>query len=420
MVASMLSTLTALIVLGVPLGFVLAQRNYREAVLALQREATAAQRLVPANLADAYATFKPTDGDEHVALYDSRGVRIAGHGPVQADRIVAVAKRTRLPATGKTATQLVVAMPVDVGDDFLGVIRAEESLGELRRRDIIAWIVLGSLGIAATGAAAMAGMLLSRRLIGPAEDLREDARRLGEGDFTVTRRATGVAELDDISTDLSRAASRLDHALSRERSFSADASHQLRTPIASLRLAIETELITPSSDASAALRDLLDDVDRLEQTTSSLLALARDTHSDRQKLDVRELFREAMSRVALPRRVGRALDAEVDGHMSAPLASKSAIAQVIDVLVDNAFRHGTGRVILRARSAGSNGVVLAVCDEGVNSIDERLFDARRADTARGTGIGLALARRLVETEGGQLRLAVREPNTCFEIVLPTG
>ena len=420
MVASMLSTLTALIVLGVPLGFVLAQRNYREVVLALQREATAAQRLVPENLADASSMFKPTDGDEHVALYDSEGVRIAGHGPVRADRVVSVAKRTRLPATGKTATQLVVAMPVDVGGDFLGVIRAAESLDELRRRDRIGWIVLGSLGIAATGAAAMAGMVLARRLIGPAEDLREDARRLGEGDFTVRRRATGVAELDDISTDLSRAAGRLDRALSRERSFSADASHQLRTPIASLRLAIETELITPSPDPSGALRDLLDDVDRLEQTTSSLLALARDTHSDRQKLDVRELFCEAMSRVALPRRAGRSLDADVEGNMSAPLASKSAIAQVIDVLVDNAFRHGTGQVTLRARAAGPNGAVLAVCDEGVNSIDERLFDARRLDTARGTGIGLALARRLVETEGGQLRLAVREPHTCFEIVLPTG
>ena len=86
LVASLLSTLAALVVLGVPLGFVLAQRNYREAVLALQREANAAQRLVPENSSDASVKFKPADGDVHLALYDGQGCWPANLSAVNLER----------------------------------------------------------------------------------------------------------------------------------------------------------------------------------------------------------------------------------------------------------------------------------------------------------------------------------------------
>ena len=420
LVASLLSTLAALVVLGVPLGFVLAQRNYREAVLALLREANAAQRLVPENGSDASVKFKPADGDVHLALYDGQGARIAGRGPERGDRFVLTAGSTQRSADGRTASRLVVAIPVDVGGDFFGIIRADDPISDLHRRDRNGWVVLGALGFAAMLAAAGAGLILARRLILPAEELRNDARRLGEGDFTVKPRSSGVGELDDISADLARAAGRLDRSLNRERSFSADASHQLKTPVASLRLAIEAELHTPTGDASVAMRDLLVDVERLESTIANLLALARDTHSDRQRLDVRELLVGAQRRFATKISPDRPIDIRIDTDSSAPIASMSAIGQVLDVLIDNAVRHGAGRVTLSARSTGAGGAVLGVSDEGQRVIDEQILRERRADSAHGNGIGLALARRLVETEGGQLRLAVAGPNPSFEIVLSAG
>lgn len=418
LITSLLSTLTALIVLGVPLGFVLSQRNYREAVLSLERQAAAAQRLVPDETSTEPIRFPVSDGDVRIALYDAGGDLIGGRGPAKADAVVRKATSNQLGADGRTSDRLVVAIPVEVAGDFYGVIRVDDHLSDLRRRDVIGWMILGGLGILALLAAAAAGLVLARRLIRPAEDLRADARRLGEGDFTVRPRKSGVAELDDIGADLARAAERLGMASDRERSFSADVSHQLKTPLASLRLAIEAELLDPSTDAASATRDLLVDVDRLESTITGLLALARDTHSDRQRIDLRQLLESTKRRFSPMLADNRSISVTIDSAVPTPLASTSAIEQTLDVLVDNAIRHGGGHIIVSARSSGPGGAIIGVSDEGLAVLDQRVLSERRADTAQGHGIGLALARRLVETEGGQLRLASAGPGPRFEIVLP--
>ncbi len=418
LITSLLSTLAALIVLGLPLGFVLSQRNYREAVLSLERQAAAAQRLVPDEQSTEPIRFPVSDGDVRIALYDAGGVLIGGRGPAQADAVVRKATSNQLGADGRTSDRLVVAIPVEVAGDFYGVIRVDDHLSDLRRRDVIGWTILGGLGILALLAAAVAGLVLARRLIRSAEDLRADARRLGEGDFTVRPRKSGVAELDDIGADLARAAERLGMASDRERSFSADVSHQLKTPLASLRLAIEAELLDPSTDAASATRDLLVDVDRLESTITGLLALARDTHSDRQRIDLRQLLESTKRRFSPMLADNRSISVTIDSAVPTPLASTSAIEQTLDVLVDNAIRHGGGHIIVSARSSGPGGAIIGVSDEGLAVLDQRVLSERRADTAQGHGIGLALARRLVETEGGQLRLASAGPGPRFEIVLP--
>ena len=133
--------------------------------------------------------------------------------------------------------------------------------------------------------AAAAGLLLSRHLTRPLRRLRDAAVRLGEGDFTVSAPPSGVAELDAAATALTATARRLGDLVERERAFTADASHQLRTPLTSLRLALENELAQPRSDPTQALRDALVDVDRLEATLTDLLALARDTVADRRIAD---------------------------------------------------------------------------------------------------------------------------------------
>lgn len=418
LITSLLSTLAALIVLGVPLGFVLSQRNYREAVLSLERQAAAAQRLVPDEPSTEPIRFPVADGDVQIGLYDAGGALIGGRGPVRSDAVVRKATAGQLGADGRTSDRLVVAIPVEVAGDFYGVIRVDDHLSDLRRRDFIGWTILGGLGILALLAAAAAGSVLARRLIRPAEDLRADARRLGEGDFTVRPRKSGVAELDEIGADLARAAEHLGMASNRERSFSADVSHQLKTPLASLRLAIEAELLDPSADAASATRDLLVDVDRLENTITGLLALARDTHSDRQRIDLRRLLESTERRFTPLLGANRSMSVVIANVVPAPLASTSAIEQTLDVLVDNAIRHGGGHIIVSARSTGPGGAIIGVSDEGLAVIDERVLRERRADTAQGHGIGLALARRLVETEGGQLRLASAGPAPRFEIVLP--
>ena len=414
--ASLLATVSALLVLGVPLGFMLTQRNYREAVLALDREATAAERLLPEDLTAIPLKFQPDIGDIRIGLYDTNGVLIGGHGPKTADGTTRRAGSTGVSADGRSAGRLVVAVPVDVGENNFGVIRAEDPSTDLVARNRSAWLVLGILGAIGVGASSFAAFVLSRRLTGPADLLSVDARRLGDGDFTVTFRASGIAELETISSALTRSAERLSDAIQRERAFSADASHQLKTPIASLRLAIEAEIHVPSIDSRGAIKDLLVDVERLESTVDDLLALARDTHGDRDRLDLGALVR-AMKLRAESRRDSREIVLMIDGSPEA-FVSATAVDQALEVLLDNALVHGKGRVTVSVQES-RGGAIVAVTDEGPGRIDDRALQERRADTARGHGIGLALARRIVEAEGGQLRLAHPGPGPRFEILLPS-
>jgi len=115
----------------------------------------------------------------------------------------------------------------------------------------------------------------------PLGQLCADAEIVGAGGEVPHRPDTGVVEIDAVHAALADAATRLNAALARERSLSADLAHQLRTPLASLRLRLETEQVRDSHDARLA-DDALRDVDRLEQTIDDLLALARDSERDRE------------------------------------------------------------------------------------------------------------------------------------------
>jgi signal transduction histidine kinase len=248
--------------------------------------------------------------------------------------------------------------------------------------------------------------------------LRDAAVRLGDGDFTVTPPQSGLAELDDAADALATTARHLGRLVERERAFSADASHQLRTPLTSLRLTLETELLSPRSDPVPALEEALHDVDRIEATLTQLLALARDAPADRGPLALDAVLLAAEQRWRRPfAAAGRSL--VVDAEDAVPLvhASAAALATVVDVLVENALEHGAGRVVLGAGAARPTGVSITVTDEGALNGDPSGVFERRAPDATGHGIGLALARSLAHAEGAKLRVARSAPTT-FELLVP--
>jgi len=261
----------------------------------------------------------------------------------------------------------------------------------------------------ALGAVAIAWLIahrLSRRIVGPVERLAVAAERLGDGDFSVRTAPSGIAEIDAANTALDRTAERLGDLVERERAFSADASHQLRTPLTGLQLGLEAALGTPDADLRLALGDALGTARQLESTVSELLALARDKPRGSQTLDIETLMNELRTRWnGLLAAAGRPLRIVVDRDIPHTCVSRAAVNQILDVLIDNAIRHGRGPVTVTVRDA-EQALAIDVSNEGppITGDPRELFRRRSAD-AEGTGIGLALARRLAESEGGRLVLS---------------
>jgi len=262
--------------------------------------------------------------------------------------------------------------------------------------------------------------LLARRLARPLERLRADAARIGDGDFTTEPTRSGLPEIDDVAATLATTAGRLGDLIEREQAFSADVSHQLRTPLAGLRLQIESELLHPGGDSRRVLESALADVDRLEATIGDLLALARDMEpTARQPFPLNELLAEVETRWGVVYRTARRPlhiarpDAQVEVR-----TSRTAASQIVDVLLDNAIKHATGSVDVSVRAL-EHAVTISVSDEGPGITDRSELFQRRPSAASGTGIGLALAQRLATVEGGRLRVTRTTPGATFELTLPT-
>jgi signal transduction histidine kinase len=312
--------------------------------------------------------------------------------------------------------QLVVAAPVTDGDRVTGVVRAASNYSGVRMRIAGTWAAMLGLGLLAISATWLVARRQARRLAAPLEALSRTAAQLGGGNFGVRTAPSGIAEIDAAGTSLDTTAARLGAMVGRERAFSADASHQLRTPLTGLRLGLETALDSPGADLRVAATAAIDAADRLEQTIEDLLSLAREPVPDGTPLELAELAREVEQTWGpVLATQGRTLRINVHPDTPVSRAAPAAVRQVLAVLLDNAARHGAGRVTLTVRDAGG---VLAfdVADEGPG-VDGASPLPSRPDNGHGPGIGLSLARGLAEAEGGRLRVSRPAP-PVFTLLLP--
>jgi signal transduction histidine kinase len=257
----------------------------------------------------------------------------------------------------------------------------------------------------------------ARRLAAPLESLAETAQRLGDGDFSVRTATSGIPEIDAAGDAVNTTARRIGKLIERERAFSSDASHQLRTPLTGLRLELETALELPAGQHRAHMVAAIEAADRLERTVEDLLALARDAGPQPNVLALPELVAE-WTAVWGPLLAGRErrLDVRMDGDLPESSASTAAVRQVVAVLLDNAATHGAGTVVLTVRDAGA-AIAIEVADEGPGPADVEALFRRRTARPDGHGIGLALARSLAEAQGGRLGLTRTQP-PLFTLLLP--
>jgi signal transduction histidine kinase len=310
-----------------------------------------------------------------------------------------------------------VGVPLLAHEQVSGAVRATRSAAAVTRHAHHAWLQLAGLAGAILLLALTAAVTLGRRLAVPLERLAAAARRLGDGDFATRAPHAGVAELDAVGDALDATARRLDDLVSREREFTADASHQLRTPLAALR--IELEAMELRGDSSAELAAALGQVERLQGTIDTLLAVARDTPREAAPSTVltttleelEQAWRERLALQARPLRIATA---------AAPAIARSSptvVREILEVLLANACVHGAGAVTVAVRESG-DWIAVDVTDEGPGVTDPEEAFARRSGSGEGHGIGLALARSLAHAEGGRLAVSASGAGATFTLTLP--
>jgi signal transduction histidine kinase len=280
-------------------------------------------------------------------------------------------------------------------------------------RELEVLVLVSGLAVASVALAAVLGVLLARRLARPLDDLAAASRRLGGGDFTARAPQAGIVEIDDAAAALNTAAERIGTMVAAERQFSTNASHQLRTPLTALRLRLE-EIAeigdeTVQAEATSALRQ----ADRLNDTITELLRLARpDVERARLAVDVAALLRDhepGWQQVCAARQ--RRLHMELPSRCLA-MASGGGTVQVVQTLIENALDHGAGTVSVQLDDEG-DAIAVTVRDEGcsLSGRDVRWIFDRHVSSTGGTGVGLAVARTLAEADGGRLDLASTTPTT---------
>ncbi|MDQ6936373.1 MAG: HAMP domain-containing histidine kinase [Actinomycetota bacterium] len=407
----------AVVLFAVPLAVAVARYLTADERGELQRGATTIAAAVSGDLSRGRALSSPhTESGQQVAVYDTRGRRISGDGPPTVGPLAKNAIRGTAD-TGRVSGRLAAAVPVSDGDTITGAVLVIAARDQLNHRILLAWTSMLALAASAVGASALLARAYARRLSGPVEALARTADRVGGGEFTARASLTGVAELDTLAAAMNRSAERISDMMQRERAFSADASHQLRTPLTGLRLQLEAALANAAEDERSAIEDALGTADRLDNTITALLALARDTSSTA-AVAIEELitvagdrWRTKLAQLNRPLRVVSATSPD-----KLVLCSRPAVEQILDVLLDNATRHGRGAVTITVRDL-PEATAIDVADEGPPLLVEptSLF-RRRADGAQDHGIGLALARTLAEADGGRLILTRAQPPT-FTLLL---
>ena len=350
---------------------------------------------------------------------------------------------TKLPEPGRSVTYERRVSFVDEGESENATLQAErldgdvlvvgtsregieDALHQLRTQLLVAIPI-------ALGIAVAIGYWVAGRALEPVRSMTRRAATISAENPTERLPLPGAKdEITDLGLTLNAMLDRLDDALQRERRFIAEASHDLRTPLALLRVELDLALSrTRSADElSAALRSTSEEVDRLMQLAEGLLDFSAATEPrrpvNRVVVDLASLLDEVQSRFAGEASLmARQITLTVDGPVYC-LGDRGELLRVFGNLVDNALRHGAGPVAVAAARASAQ-VTITVVDGGpgspVDVAGEEFDPFARSGSARASatrGLGLAIVRAVVDRHGGQVSLAHRPdpPSTIATVVLP--
>jgi signal transduction histidine kinase len=272
--------------------------------------------------------------------------------------------------------------------------------------------VIVALSVVAVAVGVLVASRQARKFAEPMTGLAERAARLGAGQSRFEPLVSGIAEIDAVSDVLARSAHQLTRSLASERDFAADASHQLRTPLTALLMRLEEIGVTDDLDVVREEAGIaIAQVERLTRVVDDLMSRTRRGHHDAPTPSVSlDSIIAALQREWQPAFAQAKRSVHVHGQRGLLVRSTPvALSQVLSTLLENSLAHGRGTVDVHARRSGPS-VVVEVSDQGdgvAPTIAPHIFE--RSVTSGGTGLGLALARDLAESNGGRLELVQAQP-----------
>lgn len=299
-----------------------------------------------------------------------------------------------------------------------GTVRLSVPAGPMRTRQTQVALLVALVIVTTIGIGAAVAMVTARRIARPLRHVADRASKLGAGDFRLDSTRYDLAELDSVAEALDASATALAALIQRERDLVGDVSHQLRSRLTALQLRLETLAAVPDEETAGEARAGLAQADRLAEVLDELLAAARIARSGgAEPVDLARELTAIAEEWRKPLRLdGRTLRLRLQPNLVVR-ATPARLREAIGVLLDNALRHGGGTVTLTARLSGET-VVVEVSDSGPGVPDElvpHIFD-RGVSGAGSTGLGLALARALIDSDGGRLELSTARPAT-FSVFL---
>jgi signal transduction histidine kinase len=328
---------------------------------------------------------------------------------------------------------LVVVEPVGRDSGVTAAVVVVSPTDQLRSTVLRDWAVLGALGIAPFLLAVAIAVPLSRWVLRPVHDLDHAAAAIAAGrlDARAVTEA-GPPELRRLATSFNAMVDTVSRTMRRQRTFVADASHQLRNPLASLRLAVENLGLFVTPDGRALHADAVTEVADMGRVVDALLALtevegAAPATTPQPLAAIFARHGERWRQVT--RLAGMTLSVPPTRELAAlaTFAPADALGSLLDELVGNAARLSGGTAVtIETSLSGGAELVLTVRDDGAGlSPDDRAKAANRFWRGRahqnvaGTGLGLAICRELVEGWTGRLALHPVDPHgLAVRITLP--